>query len=460
MKPKLQLTPKNKVKVRASVRLAYVGATFAVLVATAFLIYYNLGDSEKSIANEQTYLNGFSKRAPLFISNDIIRGQELLKDFPVLINIKNDELKHVSKGGFVVNPKGLDIRITKADGISSLASQIESYNPNSGEVSLWVMIDSLSENYGRDLFLYYSNSTINSDLPAVIWSNGYQAIWHLNGNAFAANTRKIKTTAQGTSDTEGKISMSKKFSADRKDYLSCGYVKELDLQGSFTISTWLYLNELNKKQVILSNQGDLPQGYSMYINENNQLCADFYNASGKLIQFSDESDSEILDKERWYHVNIVFSSEEKKLTSYVDGIADRIATVIDVPHPSAAELQIGRNQFDKDSYFNGLLDEIRIANVPRSQLWLATVFYNESLADKLFSLGASEDLNLSAEAQKASKKAIMSLEDENLKNNSKNNTLNKTKSSGSAQVPGVLSNNAEVLQARLNNIKRVAEENN
>ena len=82
------------------------------------------------------------------------------------------------------------------------------------------------------------------------------------------------------------------------------------------------------------------------------------------------------------------------------------------------------------------------------------------MADKLFSLGASEDLNLSAEAQKASKKAIMSLEDENLKNNSKNNTLNKTKSSGSAQVPGVLSNNAEVLQARLNNIKRVAEENN
>jgi hypothetical protein len=220
------------------------------------------------------------------------------------------------------------------------------------------------------------------------------------------------------------------------------------------------LNELNKKQVILSNQGDLPQGYSMYINENNQLCANFYNASGKLIQFTEDSDSEILDKERWYHVNITFSAEEKKLTSYVDGIEDRFTTVIDIPHPSAAELQIGRNQFDKDSYFNGLLDEIRIAVVPRSQLWLATVFYNESLADKLFSLGAIEDLNLNSEAVDAGKKAIKEADDQNLRINSKNNTLSKTKSSGSAQIPGVLSNNAEVLQARLNNIKRVANENN
>jgi len=460
MKPRLQLKPKNKVRVRASVRLAYVGATFAVLVATVFLIYYNLGDSEKSIANEQTTLTGFSKRAPLFISNDIIRGKELLQNFPVLITIKNNDLKHISKGGFVVNPKGYDIRITKSDGISSLASQIESYNPNSGEVSLWVMIDSLSQNHGRDLFLYYSNATINSDLPAVIWSNNYAAVWHLNGNALAANTRKIKTTAQGTSDLTGKISLSKSFSAERKDYLSTSYLKELDLQGSFTISAWVYLNELNKKQVILSNQGDLPQGYSMYINENNQLCANFYNASGKLIQFTEDSDSEILDKERWYHVNITFSAEEKKLTSYVDGIEDRFTTVIDIPHPSAAELQIGRNQFDKDSYFNGLLDEIRIAVVPRSQLWLATVFYNESLADKLFSLGAIEDLNLNSEAVDAGKKAIKEADDQNLRINSKNNTLSKTKSSGSAQIPGVLSNNAEVLQARLNNIKRVANENN
>lgn len=461
MKPKLQLKPKNKVKVKASVKLAYAGAVFAITVAVAFLVYYNFGTSEKSIANENIRLHGFGQRAQVVISNKIYRGDSPLYDFPLLVSVKSDNLKHVSKGGQVIHPKGYDIRVTKIDGVSILSSQVDSYNNETGEINIWVSIDTLSRNRNNDLFLYYGNPTVKAELPPVIWSNGYQAVWHLNGNLNAANTRKIKTTTIGIQTSEGLYGKAMRFSPLKKDYASIAYLENLDMKSDFSISAWINLSELGKKQVVLSNQGDTPGGYSLFIDEANKLSVSFINGSGKIIEMKNQSSGEKLELDRWYHVAGVFSKEDKELITYIDGIEDRKITVTDIPFPSASELQIGRTKFEKESYFNGSIDELRISSIVRNQQWFATAFFNESLTNQHFSLGKSEDLALTTLEVKTNKSQLLLQDSNNRTMGEKNNNLQSDLNTvASTQVPGVLSTNIDVIQARLNNIKRVAEENN
>lgn len=461
MKPKLQLKPKNKVKVKASVKLAYAGAVFSVTVAVAFLVYYNLGTSEKSIANENTRLLGFSQRAQVVISNKVYRGDTPLYNFPLLVSVKSDNLKHVSNGGQVIHPKGYDIRVTKKDGISILSSQIDSYDNETGEIKIWVAIDTLSSDKNNDLFLYYGNPTVKAELPPLIWSNGYEAVWHLNGKLNADNTRKIKTTTNGIQTSKGLYGTAMQFSPLKKDYASVAYLENLDLKSDFSISAWINLKEIDKKQVVISNQGDAPGGYSLFIDEGNKLSVSFINGSGKIIEIKNQPGGETLALDTWYHIAGVFSKENKELITYIDGIEDRRITVTDIPFPSASELQIGRSKFDKESYFNGSIDELRISSTVRDQQWFATSFYNESLVDQHFSLGKSEELSLTSAEVKTNKNELIAKDASDKALGEQNNRLQSDINSvASTQVPGVLSSNIDVIQARLNNIKRVAEENN
>lgn len=459
MKPRLQLKPKNKVKLKASVRLITVGAAFAVVVAVGFILYLTIGENTDSLANQETRLTGFSGRKAVLISPEILRGSDELINFPLFIELKADELKSTTNGGQVIQAKGYDIRFTKSDGISILSSQIESYDPKTGELKAWLLIDTLSKTKGKDLFVYFGNATIRSELPPVLWNNGFEAVYHLNGNAQAANSRKLSATVQGTEATAGPFGQALSFSSQRKDFASIGYQANLDLRQEFTISTWIYLNELGRKQVILSNQGDHRGGYAMYISENNRLAASIINPSGIEFSLDDIDGGEILEKEHWYHVNLVFSAKEKSLKSYVDGILDRQHVINDIPASSAASLEIGRDLFDQNSYFNGQMDELRISSVARSQYWLATAFYNESVAARLFSLGETEVFSLSQSEVKSNKLGMQEISNSERQKIESENQLQASARQGSSEAPGVISANAEVIQARLENIRRVAKQN-
>lgn len=459
MKQRLQLKPKNKVTVKTSIRLVYASAAFAVVIATGFLIYTNFGISEDSVANNETRLPGFNYRNSIVVSGDLIRGDEVLYNFPMLISLKNNDLKTVSNGGKVINAKGFDIRFTKKDGISTLSSQIESYNSKTGELKAWVLIDTLSAKHNRDLYVYYSNATINSELPPVLWTFGYEGVWHMNANVNADNTRKISTSLSGTNAAEGKFGAGRQFSAERKDYAAFNYVQGLDLKKSFTISAWIKLDVINKKQVILSNQGDTPGGYCLFIDEDNRLNIDFINSSGKHINLDNVSGGDKLEKGKWYHANAIYSAEESQLRTYIDGISDRTLPLIDAPAPTASSLQFGRNQFEPESYFSGIIDEVRISSQVRSQSWLATAFYNESLAEKLFKMGNLEELSLTASEIKSNKSALQGDDLARATQAGAENTMQAKRNPISPETPGALSSNSEVIQKRLSNIKRVADEN-
>jgi hypothetical protein len=458
MKRKLQLHTKTKVKLRNSVKLVYAGAALSVMLIAGWVIYSNFGTSTESKANEQTGLPDFNWRRKLSFNNELVKGGETLLNFPLLIQLSDPEFRSIANGGKVAHPKGYDIRFTKADGLTTFPSQLDSYNPLTGEISAWVLLDTLSEKSAKNLYVYYSNASIRSELPNILWSDAYRGIWHMS-DLHASNNRKLRATIQGTSEAIGKIGNARLFDAARLDAAFFSYAEELDLKADFSLSAWVYLNEQNREQVLLSNQSDRPGGYRLFISSDNKLGVDYVNSNGKRISISGVIGGEELDKERWYYVAATYSLKDNLIHTYVDGLSDRSLAVIDAPGNTASALQIGRDQFNNKTYFNGLMDEVRIAAQARSQAWLATELYNQTVGKSLFTLGSAEEMQLTSASIQRNKAGLNLQEAAALSQQEKANTLRGKKLPTSGEAPVTLTTSAEAIQARMNNIRRVAKEN-
>jgi hypothetical protein len=221
----------------------------------------------------------------------------------------------------------------------------------------------------------------------------------------------------------------------------------------------VYLNETGREQVVLSNQGDRPGGYRLFISKDNKLSADYLNASGKRISLNVVSGGEKLEKGRWYYLAVSYSLKENMFQTFVDGLSDRSLASIDAPASSSSALQLGRELFNENTYFNGLLDEVRISSQARTAAWMATELYNQTLSKRLFSLGKAEYLQLDNAAVKRNKDGMNDQSAQQLDQQAKANTLHAKKVPDSGEAPSSLTSSAEALQAKMNDIRRVARDN-
>ncbi len=458
MKRKLQLRTKTKVKLRTSVKLAYAGAALSLMLIGGWLIYSNFGTSTDSIASNESTLPDFSWRRKISFGKELIKGNETLLNFPMLVQLSDPDFKSVANGGKVIHPKGYDFRFTKADGISIFPTQIDHYNPKTGEISAWVLLDTLSEKSSNELFVYYSNATIRTELPTVLWNDSFRGMWHMN-DLHASNNRKLRATIQGTAEATGKIGSARLFDAARQDAAFFPYVEEIDLKADFSLSAWVYLNESGREQVILSNQGDRPGGYRLFIDKENKVCVDYLNAAGKRISTANVSGGETLEKARWYYLAATYSVKENMVHTYVDGLLDRSIISLDAPGNTASVLQIGRDLFQEKSYFNGIIDEIRISSQAHSQAWIATELYNQNVGKLLFTLGNAEELSLDLASVKRNKEGLNNQNAASQTQQEKANTLRAQKSPSTGEAPSTLTSSTEAIQARMNSIRRVAKEN-
>ncbi len=458
MKKRLQLKPKTKLKTRLSVKLTVGAAAFATVVAVAFLAYYNFGTSSDSMAaNDQ--LNGFNWRKRISFAKDLVKGNSPFYNFPVLVSITDPDLRHVSSGGKMMSKNGNDIRFTKTGGIAVFPSQIEDYNPLTGEINAWVTIDTLKPGINTELLIYYSNSSMmtGANTGEYAWNNGFKGVWHMNNTLNGNNSRKLRATVSGTATVKGKIGNARSFSPESKDYVSFDYNEELNKNTEFTVGAWIYLKETGREQVIVSNQGDQPGGYRLFIGNDDQAAIDYISETGKRTVIS--GNGEKLKKERWYHISAVYSENENKLTTFIDGIADRTFLNDRKPALTASALQIGRDQFDNKSYFSGYIDELRISAGERNQNWIATEFYNQFKGKELLTVYVAEELIIDAASVRKNKDAMNDMAAAESEKDEAANQLKAKKLQTGTQNPQAVSGSAEVIQARLNNIKRVNEKN-
>lgn len=390
-----RLVPKTKTKVsvRTNMRFVVAAGALALGVFSVALVYNTIGTSKDSIANNRwngmETLAEYKFRKKISINADQIPQGETLHHFPVMVIIKDAELKSASNGGMVVSESGADIRFTKDDGVSLLNYEIETYNPATGDLLAWVEMDSISHGNPPSVFLYFSNKFAANESSSAAWNKTYKAVWHLKG---ALSTKIPHANQFASAETfEGDKEVYVASEKNSSQFPCLNTPEDVDITGDLTLSAWVNVSG-KKEQVILSNQSGFNGGYRLSINKDKRVEFDIRNENAVAAQIAGKENAFELEKDTWYHIAAVYSDEKDTMMVYVNGKFDR-GLKTDVSLAGSTEpLQIGREPLKKIYYFDGLLDEVHVSNIARSEAWIAAEYANQNNPAAFMKIGNTEEI--------------------------------------------------------------------
>jgi len=221
-------------------------------------------------------------------------------------------------------------------------------------------------------------------------ANGYQAVWHLGeagaGNTNDATVNNFTGTASGATkpaETVGIIGRGKSFDGTASSFVVAGSATgKLDFPqgGPYTISAWVNTNVIDGFYHDILTKGDHQYSMALTPTTSNWQVSEFENATGWL------SSRSVAAAGAWrYMVGI---RNGNTISLYLDGakVADS-----NFAYPSALarvttfNAVIGGN-LDTAGYgtggngnhlFNGMIDELCLANTARSADWIKLTYENE-----------------------------------------------------------------------------------
>jgi PKD repeat protein len=187
-----------------------------------------------------------------------------LSNFPVLINYLDSDLKARAKA------KGADILFTDSTGTTKIPHQIESFMTNTGSLTAWVKVPTLSSSANTTIYLYYGNpaSTGQEDSENV-WDGNFAGVYHLNESTSetvqdSTSNNRDGTQSQSPVQTAGKINGSLSFDGNNQR-VSMGDVAAYDFgTNPFTVSAWVKGGAANDQILGKSNWAGSDNGIQIY----------------------------------------------------------------------------------------------------------------------------------------------------------------------------------------------------
>jgi len=322
-----------------------------------------------------------------------------LANFPILIDTAR-------MNGFQTSLKqeaqknGDDILFTNVDG-TPLDHEIESYDGNSGALTAWVRLDSVSSTSETAFFVYYGNpDAANQESKADTWNSDYAGVWHLDeAPADGAAGHEDSTsndntgipvgfrTGKGTTDAPGKIS-----GADRLDGIddhiilnrTAAGVLNVPEDGTYTISAWVKIDAFDGSHHPIVSKGD--HQYVLKINDSDLWTFHEFNSGRWEVTRSGQGTV----ARKWVHLVGVRDGTTQKL--YKDGslLQDTITRSGQSRRNESFHVNFGRNSEHTDRFLDGAIDEVRIARTNRSAAWIAASYYNQNNVRNFYTVGTEQ----------------------------------------------------------------------
>jgi hypothetical protein len=354
------------------------------------------------------YNTSWAHRKTVTIDHTKVSGSASLANFALLFQATDANLKTISNGGSVGKIDGTDILFTASDGVTKLDHELEAYTPTTGQVTAWVRIPALSNSADTVIYIYYGNAAApDQQNKTGVWDTNYKAVWHLpNGSTLSAadstsnaNGGTISGATAGTGLMDGGASFNGSSgyatipSAAFTGFPTSGNISAY----SATFSAWF---KTSAAGVILGqDSGEQPPtspgGYvpAVYIDSTGHLRASlFWHGSGSL----QETSSGIYNDGAWHHVTVTFNNGTEAL--YVDGtLAGSQTGLTENGYNASYKYFLGTmyssfwpSAASGWSYFNGIMDEMRVSNAARSSDWVLTEYRNQNAPATFFSEGPQQ----------------------------------------------------------------------
>ncbi len=155
----------------------------------------------------------------------------------------------------------------------------------------------------------------------------------------------------------------------------------LDLN-DFTLEAWVYRMEENSVGEIMHKGaiGENPNvntNYALLFREDNFARVHWEHPDSRNIEVAGAT---YINTNQWYHIAGVRSSADNSLKIYVNGVLDAPAlTTEGVPNQQNAPLRLGSNDpnLGINENFKGIIDEVRIWNIPRTQKQIQAAMHSQ-----------------------------------------------------------------------------------
>ena len=312
----------------------------------------------------------------------------LVTHFPILVRLTSSNFNFPE-----AKTNGYDIRFAKSDN-AQLSYEIERWDAVNQQAEIWVKMDTV---YGNDsthfITMYWGNPSapgVSNAEGVFDTASGFQGVWHLNeaGNATAydATGNHYNGTPQGMaalSSVPGVIGLSRQFDGTSSYFAmpnTANSTLNLPENGYYTVSAWANTNFLEAKYQGIVYKSNWQYGLQIHSD-----------STWEFFEYKDgqgwESTSDPAIAGSWYNITGVRAGIHQYL--YVNGVCvDSIIVVGAMTNPRITnmDLQIGHCQdggLEPDRFFNGKIDEVRIANIALNADWIKLCYMNQRADDKL-----------------------------------------------------------------------------
>lgn len=350
--------------------------------------------------------NGYSHSRTITINYTQVSNSDQT-NFPVLFTGTYADLATTSNGGYVTNTNGYDITFTSdAAGTMPLPFEQESYNASTGAVTYWVQIPTVSHTTNTVFYIFYGNPNVatNQSNKTAVWQYNYQGVWHLgngtNLDVYDSTSNGIDGAPNSVTATTGKISGGGSFDGSSQ-YLDLGSDTDdasaatgypLQIEGTMTASAWVKpaTSQVEFPQILAEGDSSGVTGYNLFL-ENYHYPAFIIDANTWGGCFA-ESSTSITDN-NWHYVVGTYAGGDGTISVYVDGALKASSTCPASPtlYGTSPQGEIGRKLSSSEGsvYFNGVIDEVRLATTALSAGWIATEYNNQNSPSSFYSVSSA-----------------------------------------------------------------------
>ena len=387
-----------------------IGFHFALLV-----LFYMLATAEA----DAQWVPGYTYKSKITLNGSQICGAGTHTNFPVLVQLTANFLK-TAPTGLVANANGYDIIFTAADQTTILSHQVDYYNSAAGTYSAWVNIPTLAGGADTDIYMYYGNAGIVADpSTTAVWNANYRTVYHFENNSFAdATVNAINATDNGSANTTAKIGEGRDLDGV-DDYIQSAS-NDLATENNFSLSAWFKADATTPGHILWQGLGSENGwgngvGGAQEMNVSMGTCCPGSLAQNDNLSFflgdrEEQASTDGMTAETpftnttdWQHVVATISNLDTSPVAQLFLNGTLVATNTGVTGTITARnlwntnLRIGRPGA-ASRFFNGQVDEVRVANTVHSADWICTEYNNQNTPSAFISLTLHAPVLASMEA--------------------------------------------------------------
>jgi uncharacterized repeat protein (TIGR01451 family) len=320
--------------------------------------------------------------------------------FPVLISLTDGDLAASALGS------GYDILFTDDDGTTKLDYERQRWVSGTGELIAWVKIPSLTSGVDKTIYLYYGNGTApDQQNAAAVWSNGYEAVYHLDDDFTDATGNHAPGVNAGSVDVPGLIGDGQDFERDNNtDHIDVG---SWSVAGSqLTIQSWVRFESFTT--------GDgriISKALDMAIEEHVFMLSTFNTATPSNWRMRIKTGTldgtgtttliqpaNTINLNTWYLTAATYDGATMRLLQN----GGQVASVNKTGNlrQNGWSIYLGNNPLNGTTNYKALdatLDEVRISSAARSSGWLTTEYNNQRPGATFYGVGPEQaELRLSS----------------------------------------------------------------